>query len=96
MIRSLAWGAPERLKPYQSSAVRVARRSAASLLPPTMMGMRPLRVGLGLTRMSVKLTNSPVQEAGSSRAEGADRGQVFVGPGAAPVERDPERGELLL
>jgi hypothetical protein len=45
-----------RLNPYQPAPVRAARRSAASLLPPTMIGMRPSRTGLGLTRMSETLT----------------------------------------
>ena len=58
---------PSTLNPYHPSPHAAARCSAASLLPPTTTGMQRSRTGLGFTRMASKATNSPSNDATSSR-----------------------------
>ena len=66
-IRSASSRTPAMLNPYQPSAHATTRRSAASLLPPRTIGIPVLPTGFGLTRTESKLTNSPVNDATSSR-----------------------------
>ncbi len=66
-IRSRTASMLERLKPYQPSPIVATRRKAASLLPPNTTGTRRFRAGFGLTLTREKDTNSPANDATSSR-----------------------------
>ena len=94
--RRPASAGPSTLNPYQPSPQSATRRSAASLLPPSTIGMRPSRKRLRVDPHRVEVDELARRTVATSSRHSVRMASTYSAVRAARlVERDAERVEFL-